>query len=155
MMRIRRPGWPSEPPRTTSDQSENSTSHRFVANDRAALAPIYSPVPSTWPRLPSISTRDRQDNKQAASATGPPRSLSREPAEKRRSPAHCAQETPHHQAFLRDIPSPDSEAIHVSFHLESQIDSDIQEHFNAYARTRGPIRRGTSFGSDIRRLTLP
>ncbi|HEY2228426.1 MAG TPA: hypothetical protein VGI22_11950, partial [Xanthobacteraceae bacterium] len=69
-------------------------------------------------------------------ATGPPRFLSRELAEKRPSPVRCAQETPRHQAFLRDIPSPDSEAIRESFHLESQIDSDIQEHFNADARPR-------------------
>src|SRR5208282_145241 len=55
----------------------------------------------------------------------------------RRFPVRCVQETPRHQAFLREIPSPDSEAIRESSHFESQIDSYLQEHFNAYAPSRG------------------
>jgi len=58
------------------------------------------------------------------------------PQKKRRLPARCAQETPRHQAVLQHIPSPDSEAIRESSHLESQIDSDLQQTFNAYAHER-------------------
>lgn len=41
------------------------------------------------------------------------------------------------QAFLRYIPSPDSAAVRESSHPESQINSDLQELFNAYALSRG------------------
>src|SRR5580700_3620353 len=53
------------------------------------------------------------------------------------SPARFAQELPRPQAALRYIPSPDSGAIRESSHLESQATPDLQEHFNAYAISRG------------------
>jgi hypothetical protein len=65
------------------------------------------------------------------------RALSREAAEKRQSPGHFAQELPRPQAPLRHVPSRHSGAIRDSSHLESQIDSGLQEHFYAYARLRG------------------
>jgi hypothetical protein len=46
---------------------------------------------------------------------------------------------PRPQAGLRYIPSLDSEVIRESSHLESQTAPDLQEHFNAYALTRGLV----------------
>jgi hypothetical protein len=102
-------------------------------------------TPSKWLRPPSISNRDRQDSRQRSDATGQQRqqrqqvyrALSREPAEKRPSPGHFAQELPRPQTSLRHVPSRHSRAIRDSSHLEPQIDSGLQEHFNAYARPRG------------------
>jgi hypothetical protein len=131
MIRIRRP-------RLAFGAAEHSSQKtQPVASDRAAPVPIYPPVPSTWPTPPSISNRDRQDSRQRSDAAGQPHSLSREPAQTRWSPARFAQELPRPQAALRYIPSPDSGAIRESSHLESQATPDLQEHFNAYAISRG------------------